>query len=198
MQTLKTSSGDLTADRRADYAEMLFGSGDPAAAAELLLGALELAPQWAAGWFRLGEMQETTEQLDLAAQAWAMALELDPADRLGASLKLQLIGKAPSAAAPVKSPSRLMFEVDTATVITKALAGIGLEENDFGELIERILYYCELKKTADVRPKTGGLKVPGEGKDIYWVYTESELKVLLKFDCDTFKKKYANQLGAWA
>ncbi len=104
----------------------------------------------------------------------------------------------PSAAAPVKSPSRLMFEVDTATVITKALAGIGLEENDFGELIERILYYCELKKTADVRPKTGGLKVPGEGKDIYWVYTESELKVLLKFDCDTFKKKYANQLGAWA
>lgn len=110
MQTLKTSSGDLTADRRADYAEMLFGSGDPAAAAELLLGALELAPQWAAGWFRLGEMQETREQLDLAAQAWAMALKLDPADRLGAALKLQLIGKAPAAAAPPSAFVETLFD----------------------------------------------------------------------------------------
>ena len=84
MKPLQTSSGDLNADRRADYAEMLFASGDHAAAAELLLGALELAPQWAAGWFRLGEMQETTERLDVAAQAWATALKLDPADRLGA------------------------------------------------------------------------------------------------------------------
>ena len=110
MQPLKTSSGDLTADRRADYAEMLFGSGDPAAAAELLLGALELAPQWAAGWFRLGEMQETTEQLDLAAQAWAMALKLDPPDRLGAALKLQLIGKAPATAAPPSAFVETLFD----------------------------------------------------------------------------------------
>ncbi|MGX5849480.1 methyltransferase domain-containing protein [Mesorhizobium sp. PL10] len=110
MQTLKTSSGNLTADRRADYAEMLFGSGDPVAAAELLLGALELAPQWAAGWFRLGEMHETTERLDLAAQAWAMALKLDPADRLGAALKLQLIGQAPVAAAPPSAFVETLFD----------------------------------------------------------------------------------------
>ena len=89
---------------------MLFGSGEPAAAAELLLGALELAPQWAAGWFRLGEMQETSEQLDLAAQAWAMALKLDPADRLGAALKLQLIGKAPAAAAPPSAFVETLFD----------------------------------------------------------------------------------------
>ena len=87
MKPLQASSGDLNADRRADFAEMLLASGEPAQAAELLLGALELAPQWAAGWFRLGEMQEAAGLLDQAAQAWAMALRLDPADRLGASLK---------------------------------------------------------------------------------------------------------------
>ncbi|TIM63112.1 MAG: methyltransferase domain-containing protein [Mesorhizobium sp.] len=66
---------------------MLLASGEPAQAAELLLGALELAPQWAAGWFRLGEMQEAARFPDQAAQAWAMALKLDPADRLGSALK---------------------------------------------------------------------------------------------------------------
>ncbi|MER8580220.1 methyltransferase domain-containing protein [Mesorhizobium sp. M1423] len=100
MKPLQTSSGDPTADRRADYAEMLHASGDHAAASELLLGALELAPQWPAGWFRLGEMQEAAGAPDLAAQAWTTALRLDPADRLGAVLKLQLIGRAAAAPAP--------------------------------------------------------------------------------------------------
>jgi len=73
MKPLQASSGDLNADRRADYAEMLHASGDHAAASELLLGALELAPQWAVGWFRLGEMQEAAGALDPAAQAWTGA-----------------------------------------------------------------------------------------------------------------------------
>ena len=50
----------------------------------------------------------------------------------------------------------------------------------------------------DVKPKTGGFKTPGDGgPDIFWVYTENELKALQKFDCDGFKKKYAAQLGAY-
>ena len=60
---------------------MLFGAGDHAAAAELMLGALELAPGWALGWFRLGEMHERAGAIDQAAEAWRMALNLDPADR---------------------------------------------------------------------------------------------------------------------
>ena len=95
MKPLQASSGDLNADRRADYAEMLFADGDHAAAAELLLGALELTPQWAMGWFRLGEMQQAAGASDLAAQAWRVSLQLDPTDRQGAALNLQLIGKAP-------------------------------------------------------------------------------------------------------
>ncbi|WP_217575052.1 methyltransferase domain-containing protein [Mesorhizobium sp. GbtcB19] len=110
MKPLQASSGDLNADRRADFAEMLLASGEPAQAAELLLGALELAPQWAAGWFRLGEMQEAAGLPDQAARAWAMALELEPADRLGAALKLQLIGRAPAAAAPPSAFVETLFD----------------------------------------------------------------------------------------
>ncbi|QKC80313.1 methyltransferase domain-containing protein [Mesorhizobium sp. NZP2077] len=96
MKPLQASSGDLNADRRADYAEMMHADGDHAAAAELLLGALELTPQWSMGWFRLGEMQLAAGASDLAAQAWTVSLQLDPTDRQGAGLNLQLIGKAPA------------------------------------------------------------------------------------------------------
>jgi predicted TPR repeat methyltransferase len=96
MKPLQASSGDLNADRRADYAEMLHADGDHAAAAELLLDALELTPQWAMGWFRLGEMQQAAGASDMAAQAWTVSLQLDPTDRQGAALNLQLIGKAPA------------------------------------------------------------------------------------------------------
>lgn len=110
MKPLQASSGDLTADRRADFAEMLLASGEAAQAAELLLGALERAPRWAAGWFRLGEMQEAAGLPDQAAQAWTMALKLDPADRLGASLKLQLIGHVPATAAPPSAFVETLFD----------------------------------------------------------------------------------------
>ncbi|MBL8581337.1 MAG: methyltransferase domain-containing protein [Rhizobiaceae bacterium] len=96
-----TSSGDLLADRRADYADMLFASDDPAAAAEVMLGALELAPQWSLGWFRLGEFYEVAGNVAAAIQAWRTAQRLDPADRAGAGLKLELAGAEPaSGAAP--------------------------------------------------------------------------------------------------
>ena len=110
MKPLQVSSGDLNADRRADFAEMLLASGEPAQAAELLLGALDLAPRWAAGWFRLGEMREAAGSPDQAAKAWTMALTLDPADRLGATLKLQLTGHTPAAAAPPSAFVETLFD----------------------------------------------------------------------------------------
>ncbi|MET2828861.1 methyltransferase domain-containing protein [Mesorhizobium shangrilense] len=110
MKPLQASSGDLNADRRADYAEMLHASGDHAAAAELLLGAMEMVPQWAMGWYRLGEMQETAGALDLAAQAWAISLKLDPTDRQGAALKLQLIGREPATGAPPSAFVETLFD----------------------------------------------------------------------------------------
>lgn len=109
MKPLQTSSGDLLADRRADYAEMLFGSGE-AAAAEIMVGALEQAPGWALGWFRLGEMHEATGALDAAAAAWRMALELDAADHAGASLKPELIGRSGKSSAPPSPFVEALFD----------------------------------------------------------------------------------------
>ena len=110
MKPLETSSGDLLVDRRADYAEMLFGSSDHAAAAELMLGALELAPGWAMGWFRLGEFHEAAGALDQAAEAWRMVLKLEPSDRPGVALKLALIGALPVIDAPPSAFVEALFD----------------------------------------------------------------------------------------
>lgn len=107
---LDTASGDLLADRRADYAEMLMAEGDARAAAELMLGALELAPRWAFGWFRLGEMHEAAQQMEAAVRAWRTALELDGQDRAGAALKLALAGAAPRPDAPPSAFVETLFD----------------------------------------------------------------------------------------
>lgn len=110
MKTLPRSSGDVLADRRADYAEMLFQTGDYAPAAELMMGALELAPGWAMGWFRLGELHEAAGTTDLAIKAWHMTLKLDPDDRQGAALKMELAGGAPASAAPPGAYVEALFD----------------------------------------------------------------------------------------
>ncbi|MCB1388796.1 MAG: methyltransferase [Rhodobacteraceae bacterium] len=89
------SSGDLIVDRRFDFAEGMAAGGDLAGAAELLAGALEIAPGWAAGWFRLGEWYEALGDLTGAAAAWDKALAADPADLLGAGLKRDLARRVP-------------------------------------------------------------------------------------------------------
>jgi predicted TPR repeat methyltransferase len=96
------SSGDVIADRRADYARMLAEGGDFEAAAELIEQALEIVPGWAAGWFRLGEYREKGG-LAAAAQAYRQVLVLEPGDVFGASLKLALLG---AGAVPDRPPSR--------------------------------------------------------------------------------------------
>lgn len=110
MKPLNTSSGDILADRRADYAEMLFASGDHGAAAELMLGALELKPDWSFGWFRLGEFHEAAGAGSQAVEAWRMALKLDPADRVGAALKLKLAGAEDGAAVSSSGFAESLFD----------------------------------------------------------------------------------------
>lgn len=97
------SSGDALADRRVDYARMLAESGDLQAATELVEQALELAPDWAAGWFRLGEYREANHVLEGAIAAYRQALRLDGEDVFGARLKLALLGAAD---VPDQPPSR--------------------------------------------------------------------------------------------
>lgn len=103
MNPHQLSSGDLIADRRAEYAQMLAASGDHAEAADLMRQALELAPDWAAGWFRLAEHEEKSGEREAAAASLARVLDLNPDDIFGARLKRAVLGaddvpgQAPSA-----------------------------------------------------------------------------------------------------
>ncbi|MBA1346790.1 class I SAM-dependent methyltransferase [Rhizobium sp. WYCCWR 11146] len=97
------SSGDVIADRRADYARMLEEGDEPEAAAELMEQALELVPAWAAGWYRLATYCEKAGRGEAAIEAYRRTLALDPDDIFGATLKLALLG---GAAMPDQPPSR--------------------------------------------------------------------------------------------
>lgn len=100
MSPHRKTSGDPSADRRVDFALMLFAEGDSAGAAETMLSALEIVPDWALGWFQLGEFHEAAGNMPAAATAWRTALRLDPDDHAGASLKLALAGTVEMDATP--------------------------------------------------------------------------------------------------
>lgn len=146
------SSGDVIADRRADYARMLADGQDFAAAAELMEQALELSPAWAAGWFRLGEYREKADMAS-AEDAYRRALELEPEDVFGAGLKLALIGAED---VPDQPPSRYvegLFDgyadrFDTALV----------EKLDYsvpGKLAELVVPHGRFLRTVDLGCGTG-------------------------------------------
>jgi predicted TPR repeat methyltransferase len=103
MQAHQLSSGDVIADRRADYAKMLDDGGEPDAAAELMEQALELAPAWAAGWYRFATYLEKAGATQPAIKAYRKTVNLDADDIFGAGLKLALLGDA---ATPDQPPSR--------------------------------------------------------------------------------------------
>ncbi|MCT7374482.1 class I SAM-dependent DNA methyltransferase [Chelativorans salis] len=110
MNPLFFASGNLLADRRAGYAQMLFSAGDFRAAAELMGEALSLAPEWAAGHFRHGEILAEAGDLTAATEAWRTALRLDHTDRLGAALKLELHGALPGLEAAPSAFVETLFD----------------------------------------------------------------------------------------
>ena len=91
------SSGDLMADRRFEFARDLQLKGDLPAAADLLLQAIELAPDFASAWFTLGGIREELGEHDGAISAFERAQACDPGDRHGAGLRLMRLGAAPLA-----------------------------------------------------------------------------------------------------
>ncbi|MCR8726630.1 class I SAM-dependent DNA methyltransferase [Frigidibacter sp. ROC022] len=95
MLALPASSGDLAADRRLTWAEALAAEGDPAAAADLMEQTLATLPHWAAGWVRLGAFHEAAGNREAAAMAYDKAVLADPSDRLGASLRRDLLRPVP-------------------------------------------------------------------------------------------------------
>ena len=86
------SSGDLTADRRFEFARDLQLKVDLPAAADLLAQAIELAPNFASAWFTLGEIREQLGQHAEAIAAFRQARAADPEDRHGAAVRLMRLG----------------------------------------------------------------------------------------------------------
>ena len=103
MHPTQFSSGDVIADRRADYARMLAENGEHEAAVELMEQALELAPDWPAGLLRLADYAEKAGLTAKAVPALRRLLNLDPEDLFGAQLKLALLG---AEEVPDQPPSR--------------------------------------------------------------------------------------------
>lgn len=110
MQHIQFSSGNLTADRRADYAKMLSEGGDPVAAAELMEQALELAPDWPAGWLRLAEYSEKAGKIEATTGALRRVVALDPQDVFAARLKLAVLGAEPMPEQPSSRYVEALFD----------------------------------------------------------------------------------------
>jgi len=94
------SSGDLMADRRFEFARDLQLKGDLAAAADLLLQAIELAPDFTSAWFTLAGIREELREHDAAVAAYQNAQASDPGDRHGAGLRLMRLGAKPVSGMP--------------------------------------------------------------------------------------------------
>lgn len=82
----------MIADRRAGYARLLAEDNDLAAAADLMEQALELVPDWAAGWDLLGSYHEKAGNVSGAISAWRHLEALDDDGLFGAELKLAAHG----------------------------------------------------------------------------------------------------------
>lgn len=120
MHPTQFSSGDVIADRRADYARMLADNGEHEAAMELMEQALEITPDWTAGLVRLADYAEKAGAKDKAVAALRRVLEQDAEDLFGTRLKLALLGAEKVPDAPPSAYVEALFD-DYADRFDKAL-----------------------------------------------------------------------------
>jgi len=104
------SSGDVIADRRAEYAKLLAEGGDLPAAADLMQQALELVPDWSAGWDLLGSYCENAGNLSGAISAWRHLEALDDDGIFGARLKLAVHGAGAAGSGTAVSYVEALFD----------------------------------------------------------------------------------------
>ena len=117
----------IQAGRRLDLALALINEQDGLAAAELAREACALAPGFAEAHFVLGQALELlgAAQASKAAQAYRAYLEREPQDRLGANLRLTLLGER---AAPERLPAayvKALFDQAAATFEEKMRSKLG-------------------------------------------------------------------------
>jgi len=119
------SSGDVLADRRYERAQAYAADGDRAAAADLLVQAVERAPGFASAWFALGEIRAAGGDRAGAIAAFDAARAADPSDRHGAALQLARLGAADPAAAMTPGYLRSLFDQYAPNFDHALVAGLG-------------------------------------------------------------------------
>lgn len=103
------SSGDLIADRRFEWARESLAQGEFPAAADLLTQVLDIAPDYAGGWFLLGEVRDGLKDRAGAIDAFRRTLAADPQDRHGATMHLMRLGAMDKGGMP-KDYVRALFD----------------------------------------------------------------------------------------
>lgn len=103
-------SGDLRADRRYEFALQMAEEGAYGTATDLLKDALSHAPQWPPIHFQLGEALRIQNLPDAAEDAFNQYLILDPADAMGAGVKLSLMGRRPPEKAMTRAYVQNLFD----------------------------------------------------------------------------------------
>lgn len=146
------SSSNLLADRRMEFARAFHARGETGAAIEILEQALDLAPDWVGGRFQLGEWLAAAGRRDRAVDAYRACLEMDPADRLGAVLRLALLGAV--ATPPAMPPAYIagVFDEYADRFDTALLEGLG--------------YRVPAELSGLVREATGAAQVFGRVLDL--------------------------------
>jgi predicted TPR repeat methyltransferase len=119
------SSGDVLADRRYERAKAYAAEGDRAAAADLLMQALERAPRFASAWFALGEIRAQDGDRVGAVAAFRAARAADPSDCHGTALKLARLGAGDPADAMAPGYVRSLFDQYAANFDQALVEGLG-------------------------------------------------------------------------
>jgi len=103
-------SGHLLADRRYDMALQMAEWGDFVASADLLRQGIELAPKWPPMHFHLGDALRRIGQDKDAEAAFRHYLSLDPEDKMGATVKLSIMGIVPAPDTMPEGYVRALFD----------------------------------------------------------------------------------------
>ncbi|MHC8491266.1 methyltransferase domain-containing protein [Thalassospira sp. SM2505] len=88
------SKDRLSASRRLDVALALVAQGDYVAAIDVARAALSADMEWEEAHFTLGDIYERAGEKENAIEAYRQYLILDPVDRMGAEVRLTLLGAA--------------------------------------------------------------------------------------------------------
>ncbi len=121
------SSGDIVADRRAEYARAAALDHAHAEAAEIMAQALELAPGWAAGWCLLGDYRSEAGDAAGAIAAYEELARLDAEGVFGAVLKLAALGAAPAPKKPEIPYIESLFDDYADRFEAELVLGLGYE-----------------------------------------------------------------------